>query len=74
LQIIKILIGNGCPIESKSTAGWTVLIRAAFCGHIDIIMLLLSTGADINACSEEGLTALMIATQVRFSCDYDHFF
>ena len=37
---------------------WTVLGRAAACGHKDVVKLLLSKGADINIENPQGLTPL----------------
>ena len=64
LQIIKILITQGIRLESKNSNGWSALITAAFCGEVDIIILLLANGADVDAVAEDGLTALIIAAQV----------
>lgn len=59
------LISQGIRIESKNTKGWSALITAAFCGEVDIIILLLTGGADVDAQAEDGLTALIVASQVR---------
>jgi ankyrin repeat protein len=40
--------------------GNTVLIFAAYCGHIEIVKLLLEKGADIDAINNYGKTALML--------------
>ena len=64
LQIIKILIAQGIRLESKNVNGWSALITAAFCGEVDIIILLLANGADVDAVAEDGLTALIITAQV----------
>jgi ankyrin repeat protein len=66
MKIIKTLIAAGTKLESKSVPGWTALIKAAFCGHVDVIMLLLANGAEIDAVAEDGVTALIAASQVLY--------
>ncbi|MDQ7824145.1 MAG: ankyrin repeat domain-containing protein [Candidatus Eremiobacteraeota bacterium] len=52
----KLVNGKG-----KSSGGWTALMAAARADHKDIVLYLLSKGADINAVSDEGLTLLIDA-------------
>ena len=41
--------------------GWTPLIYAAFNGHVEVMRVLLTHGADVDAQAENGTTALMAA-------------
>ncbi len=42
--------------------GWTPLMIACTCGHKDALFVLLSAGADIEATTENGQTALIWAS------------
>ena len=42
---------------------WTPLIYAAFNGHLEIAKLLVKSGADVNAVSRNGSSALLVASR-----------
>ena len=49
--------------RGRHRAGWTALIYAATGGHDDVVRYLLAEGANINAASPNGTTALMMAVR-----------
>lgn len=59
-KIVEILVTAGA---SQTVPGWPPLVYAAFGGHLDVVAYLLGKGADINAASEGGMTALMAAAR-----------
>jgi ankyrin repeat protein len=58
--IAKALRVKGAGVDGS---GWTPLIYAATGGHDDIVRWLLGEGADVNAASPNGTTALMMAVR-----------
>ena len=60
MSIAKKLRARGAQIE---TPGWTPLIYAATGGHDEMVRYLLAEGANINAVSPNGTTALMMAVR-----------
>jgi ankyrin repeat protein len=52
-------------MKSKSPAGWTPLHFAAREGRADAVAVLLDHGADINAKTASGATALQYASERR---------
>lgn len=58
--IAKALRARNAAIDGK---GWTPLIYAATGGHDEMVRWLLGEGADINAASPNGTTALMMAVR-----------
>jgi ankyrin repeat protein len=58
--IMKALRAKNAAVDGK---GWTPLIYAATGGHDDLVRWLLGEGADINAQSPNGTTALMMAVR-----------
>lgn len=58
--IVKKLVAAGARIN---TPDWTPLIYACFGNHIEIVRYLIQMKADVNAASENGTTALMVAAQ-----------
>ena len=58
LELCKALIIRGASVNK---AGWTALHYAASSAHLDVMRLLLSEGADLNARSPNETTPLMMA-------------
>ncbi len=52
------LIESGADVNSRTKAGDTPLMMAAYRGYIDIVHLLLIKGALKNEVNNDGLTAL----------------
>lgn len=62
MELAMLLIERGANIEEVNDEGYTPLMEAAREGHEEMVALLLSQGADINAQTEETLeTALTLA-------------
>src|SRR3984893_13298289 len=52
---------NGSSVHSNDDHGETPLMYSAAVGSLDAMKLLIGQGADVNAQSESGLTALILA-------------
>jgi len=61
LQYVQRLIANGVAIDDLEEGG-TPLYWAAASGRLDVVLLLLDAGADVNAPNRLGRTALHAAT------------
>jgi len=65
-QKVVQLLEEGIDVNAHDEKeGVTALILAAIAGHSDIVELLLSKGADINAQDRKGVTALMYAVSMN---------
>ena len=53
-------------LEERNAYGQTVLHIAAWCGHIDLVSLLIHKGASVNTCMDDGSTPLMLAIDAGF--------
>ena len=62
ILIMEKLLFAGTDIESKTSIGWTALIRAAFYGYADLVEVLLDADADVHATSNDGLRYLILIT------------
>ncbi|MBS1959967.1 MAG: ankyrin repeat domain-containing protein [Bdellovibrionales bacterium] len=63
---IEDLIYQGADVNHQCSGnGWTALTNASYWGHYECVILLLSYGADPLLKSEDGLTAIDIATRMQ---------
>jgi ankyrin repeat protein len=60
LDAVRKLVAGGARID---TPGWTPLIYAATGGHNDVVTFLAQRGANLDAASPNGTTALMMAVR-----------
>jgi ankyrin repeat protein len=68
IEITKILIDAGAQVNVvDSFVGWTPLFRAAMKGNNEIVKLLIAKGADVNAKTPDGETALSTAQEHHLS-------
>ena len=72
-EIVQIFLDRGLDINAKDKRGHSLLIRSAEWGghHRPNIAFLLQHGADPNAKTEDGTTALKLAKGVRHSDDVE---
>jgi hypothetical protein len=60
MAVAKRLLEAGAPVNQS---GWTPLMYAAYEGRADMVELLLSKGAEVNALSPNLSTPLMLAAR-----------
>jgi hypothetical protein len=61
LEAVKLLVTEGADVHAVQKDGWTALHAATLAGHERVVQYLLDHGAELNAKSKYGQTALGIA-------------
>lgn len=64
-ELVTRILNLDANVHYADIAGYTPLLRAALSGNEDVISILISRGANPNAQSKTGWTALMHATDLR---------
>jgi len=54
---------NQADVNAKDKYGRTALMEAAYWGYVDAVKMLIEAGADIDAKSDQGMTALDFASK-----------
>ena len=67
LPISKTLFSNESHLAGNEMIGWTALMLACDCGHLEVVQLLLKGKANPDLREAEGITALIIAAKQGFS-------
>ena len=65
LELVKTLVEKGFDVNDRLPDGATPLMSAAKNNVIDIAEYLLENGAELDACDEEGWTALMTSASFK---------
>lgn len=63
VEIARMLLDAGAPVDARNGQGGTALHTAAFTGHRQIVELLLERGADAHATRNDGKTPAGIARE-----------
>jgi ankyrin repeat protein len=58
VDIVKMLLDAGAPVDPRNNNGATPLMNAAMCGNSNIIAVLRAAGADVRAVANDGRTAI----------------
>lgn len=66
LEMVKLLLNLGVPINVPDTGGWTALHAAVDSGHLDVTEFLLANGSRVNTGTDDGTTCLHLAAQRGF--------
>ena len=61
--VIKLVRYHRANVDLKNNKGWTALMKASQVGHVEVVELLLNTGAEVDQQSSDGYSALMLASQ-----------
>lgn len=70
LPVVKCLVKKGANVNSVSDTGSTPVRSACFMTHLDIVQLLVSSGADILKANYNGGTCLINSVQSVPLCEY----
>ena len=64
-EVVEYLLQVGAlaTINAKSKDGWTATWKGARGGHLEVVRILVSKGADTNLADNEGLTPLNVAAE-----------
>lgn len=65
-DVVNFLLDEGLPIDSLTPEGWTPLFIAARDGQAEAAKLLIFRGADLNAQTDRGATALLMAITQKY--------
>ena len=63
LEMARLLLENGVPINAQEDVGTTALMYAAAEGHVEMVRFLVENGADIHVQNGRNYTALSIAEE-----------
>lgn len=61
ISAVRELVIRGAALDKPNCAGWTPLLHAARHGHTAVVALLLQNQSDINACTDLGVNAMVLA-------------
>ena len=61
VYLSQLLLDHGAPIDAKTADGWTALHSATYWGQAEVMMKLISCGADINSRTVGSQTPLHLA-------------
>lgn len=61
VDIVKLLIARGAPVNAQDQFGYSALMVAASSGQTEIVKVLIDAGAEINQKNRGGETALLLA-------------
>jgi ankyrin repeat protein len=66
VEVVKLLIHSGAPLDHVNNLGWTALIEAIVLGdgglrHTDTLKALVAAGANVNLADRNGQTPLSLA-------------
>ena len=64
-EVVEYLLQAGAlaTVNAKSKDGWTATWKGARGGHLEVVRILVSKGADTNIADNEGLTPLYVAAE-----------
>jgi uncharacterized protein len=65
--MVAFLIDSGADVNNKQHGGWTPLHGAVQNGNLGMVRLLVDNGADINLTSDDGMSAISLALDKKFS-------
>ncbi|MCL4361766.1 ankyrin repeat domain-containing protein [Candidatus Dependentiae bacterium] len=60
---LKTLLNQGVDVDERSSEGYTALMEASLHGYNEIVMLLISGGANVNAKNSSGMTPLILTSK-----------
>ena len=63
LEMARLLLENGAPINAQTDVGTTALMFAAAFGHVEVVRFLVENGADIHIQNGYNYTALSLAEE-----------
>lgn len=64
--MVSVLLGNGADKDARTSTGTTALAMAAGSGHLPVVMILLTAGADCKiADTGTGYSAFLLAAGLR---------
>jgi uncharacterized protein len=66
IEIVYAIINAGVDVNKRLAYGFTFLMRAIICRKLEIVQLLISSGADIYIKTEDGWTASSISSREGF--------
>lgn len=69
-SITKLLLDNGCVLDSQTPEGTTALMAAVIRRDLPLVKLLCAEGADKNVQNRQGLTAIDLARKIGYGTIY----
>ena len=63
LEMARLMLENGAPVNVQTDVGTTALMYAAAYGHMEVVRFLVENGADIHILNGYGYTALSLAEE-----------
>jgi ankyrin repeat protein len=69
VSVVRLLLGRGVDVNAQDKDAWTSLHWAAFKGRVEVAQVLLDHGANAKLETEEGETALNLASQGEYDSE-----